>query len=193
MRTPTSQLSYPLVSERERKIGARLRSFRELLQIPRTRFAVAIGFGGERMAAYEAGRARIPYVVFKAVATRYNLYPRWLAEGEGSPQVPNSFDDRAFAPGLKRHAIFSEVYDKHLAPQMTAGAEGSAATMDLLSRTAMLLQQVDIYSLTPVQRKKLNRFNTLQARLIRKIKAELDLRDSMDVRALELIKKPGEY
>lgn len=193
MKEKTNILSYPLVSERERKIGARVRTFRELLQIPRTRFAVAIGFGGERMAAYEGGRARVPYVVFKAIYSRYNIYPRWLAEGEGSPQVPNSFDDRAFAPGLKRHAIFSEIYDQYLAPQMKEGAEGPAAAMDLLGRTSMLLQQVDVNALTPLQRKKLNQFNALQTRLIRKIKAELGLRDAANTRALELVKKPGEY
>jgi transcriptional regulator with XRE-family HTH domain len=179
-----------MLPEREIQIGARLRAFREMLQIPRTKFAVTIGFGGERLAAYEAGRARLPYAVFQAIASRYALHPRWLAEGEGSPQVKNSFDDRPFAAALTRHALFTEIYDRHLAPRLTrtvekAGADAAAAVA-LLNRASSLLQQMNPTALSAAQRKKLARFNAEQTRLIRQLRAELGLRDAANARAAEL-------
>ena len=113
------------MSEREKMIGNRLRAFRESLQIPRSRFSVSVGYASERLAAYEAGRARLPYGVFRAVARRYQLYPGWLAEGAGPPQAPNSFDDADFIDKIPRHALFTEVYDKYLAKQLK-GRAGSA-------------------------------------------------------------------
>lgn len=103
-------------------IGTRLRVFRESLQIPRSKFSVSVGYASERMAAYEAGRARLPYSVFKAVAGRYQLYAGWLAEGAGSPQAPNSFDDADFIDKIPRQALFTEVYDKYLAKQIKGRA-----------------------------------------------------------------------
>jgi transcriptional regulator with XRE-family HTH domain len=179
--------------KREKAIGARLRAFREKLQIPRTKFAVAIGFGGERMAAYESGRARMPYIVFKAIANRYDLYPRWLAEGEGAPQVKNSFNDEAFAPGLARHALFTAVYDRYLAKQLkgTAGPAGAdmGEAIENLHRTSALLQTVDTRALTGPQRKKIAQFNRLQGKLLQSIQQELGLRESINTRAAQLAGK----
>jgi transcriptional regulator with XRE-family HTH domain len=107
-----------LISEREKIIGTRLRAFRETLQIPRARFAASIGLGSERIAAYESGRARLPYAVFRAMSKRYLISPKWLAENEGSPQVHELFDDSDFIELITRTAIFSEVYDKHLAGRL---------------------------------------------------------------------------
>jgi hypothetical protein len=175
-----------MLPEREKQIGARMRVFREMLQIPRTKFSVAIGYGGERIAAYEAGRARLPYHVFKSIANRYDIYPRWLAEGEGSPQIKNSFDDRPFLASLTRTALFSDVYDQHLSSKLArsveqAGADASA-TVELLTRAIALLEHVEPGTLTAAQRRKILQFNALQARLIRKIKAELGIRDVVNAK-----------
>ena len=75
------------MSKREKMIGTRLRAFRELLQIPRSKFSVSVGFASERLAAYEAGRARLLYGVFKAISDRYSICPRWLAEGVGAGRI----------------------------------------------------------------------------------------------------------
>ncbi len=184
-----------MIPEREVQIGARLRAFRERLQIPRTKFAVTIGFGGERLAAYEAGRARLPYAVFQAIAAHYDLYPRWLAEGLGSPQVKHAFDDGDFAAALPRHALFTAVYDQYLAPRLTgkaqrAGADAAAA-VELLNRASSFLQEMNLIALTPAQQKKLARFNAQQARLLRQLRAELDLREAANHRAADLAKRPG--
>ncbi len=107
-----------MVAEREKLIGARLRAFRETLQIPRSKFAVAVGFGSERIASYEAGRAPLPYEVFRAISKRYHVSPLWLATQVNSPKFPNVFDDSDFINLVRPRALFSEVYDKHIMPKM---------------------------------------------------------------------------
>jgi DNA-binding transcriptional regulator YiaG len=101
--------------EREKLIGSRLRVFRETLQIPRTKFAVTIGFGGERIASYEAGRVPLPYDVARSVMKHYQISPLWLAKGEGRPRFLNPFDDCAIVGLIKPRMLFSQVYDLHLA------------------------------------------------------------------------------
>jgi transcriptional regulator with XRE-family HTH domain len=104
----------PMVSDREKIIGSRLRAFRETLQIARAKFAVAIGFGSERIASIEAGRAPLRYEVFEAVSRRYQLSPYWLAEGAGSPKHYGGFDESQLATEAHPRALFSAVYDKFI-------------------------------------------------------------------------------
>jgi DNA-binding transcriptional regulator YiaG len=103
-----------MVSDREKLIGSRLRAFRETLQIPRAKFAVAIGFGSERIASIEAGRAPLRYEVFKAVSLRYQLSPYWLAEDKGCPKHGGAFDESLFAKEVHPRALFTEVYEKFI-------------------------------------------------------------------------------
>jgi len=112
-----------MVNEREKLIGARLRAFREMLQIPRSRFAVTIGFGSERLASYEAGRAPVLYNVFRAVAQNFNLNPRWLAGDGGNPLIADIVDDAAFTGQIPQRALFSEIYDSHLVGLMKKSAD----------------------------------------------------------------------
>ena len=107
-----------MVNEREKLIGARLRAFRETLQIPRSRFAVTIRFGSDRLASYEAGRAPLLYEVAKSVMTHYHISPLWLATGEGAPRLPIAFDDNHIMAFVKPRALFSEIYDAHLAADL---------------------------------------------------------------------------
>ena len=109
----------PMVSEREKIIGARLRAFRETLQIPRAKFAVAIGFGSERIASIEAGRAPLRYEVFQAVSHRYQLSPYWLAEGVGSPKHGGAFDETPLAKEVHPRSLFSEAYAKFIGGDLT--------------------------------------------------------------------------
>ncbi len=103
-----------MLSERERMIGARVREFRESLQIPRTRFALSLGFGGERIASYEGGRAALPYEVFKAIFTKYSINPEWLATGDGAT-TNGGLPYLGFLPAdVTRGATFSKVYDDHI-------------------------------------------------------------------------------
>lgn len=49
--------------------------------MPRARLARLIGFGAERLASYESGRAPLPYKVFTAIAKVLPINPVWLACG----------------------------------------------------------------------------------------------------------------
>jgi hypothetical protein len=110
-------ISLPMDAEREKLIGARLRAFRETLQIPRTKFAFTVACGSERFAAYEAGRARLPYEVFHYITGRYFLNPFWLAWGAsgGSPRLDAPFDDTGFVQHVSGHALFSATFDASIA------------------------------------------------------------------------------
>jgi hypothetical protein len=102
-----------MLTEREKLICWRLREFRELTQIPRTKFALGIGITGERMASYETGRARVPYGVARQIVLRFWMSEVWLAEGIGEstlildtgPERPEIIPD-----GMP----FSEAYDTFL-------------------------------------------------------------------------------
>jgi hypothetical protein len=99
--------------ERQGQIGARLRAFRESLLIPRARFAITVGYGGERIASYEAGRVALPYEVFRAINTHFFISPEWLAMGIGEQKMRFRFDDSAISEKIKKRAIFTEVYDQN--------------------------------------------------------------------------------
>lgn len=123
-----------MIDEREKLIGASLRAFRETLQISRSKFAVRIGFGSERIASYESGRAPLPYDVFRAVAKCYHINPRWLATGIGSPRLPFPFDDASILGLVKPRDLFSAVYDSHLKRQLQTEAAESSQHVDALEK-----------------------------------------------------------
>jgi len=101
-----------MASARENEIGARFRTFREMLQISRSKFAVSIGFGSERIASYESGRAPLPYAVFRAASQRYNLSPFWLSGENCSPN--GRINDDAFFAKIGPRALFTSVYDEFI-------------------------------------------------------------------------------
>ena len=141
------------------KIGSRLREFREGLQIPRARFAVTIGFGGERIASYEAGRAQLPYAVFLAVRKRYLISPHWLATGNLPRKWPNSYDyicDVDFGP----RQSFSEVYRNFLSPKINPAISTGLLNQPESFRESVendlhQLEAIDLVSLTPNARREI--------------------------------------
>jgi len=102
-----------------------------LLEIPRSRFAASIGYGTERIASVEAGRAPVRYEVFRAASKRYELSPQWLATGAGSPKSWGPFDDSAFAQNILPRALFTAVYDRFIAEQLTKQQEELAELENL--------------------------------------------------------------
>jgi hypothetical protein len=74
---------------------------------------VTIGYGGERIASYEAGRVAMPYEVFRAINSKFFLSPEWLATGIGEAKMTFPFDDTAIASGIKKRTSFSQFYDQH--------------------------------------------------------------------------------
>jgi len=120
-----------MLTEREKEICDRLRRFREILQIPRTRFSLSIGVSSERLYSYEAGRAQIRYDTFSAVQQQYALNPVWLATGQESPRLDN-FSDEKFRAQVKPRELFSSVYDRLLEKYLTMGRMNKDGTDYLL-------------------------------------------------------------
>jgi DNA-binding transcriptional regulator YiaG len=143
----------------KQKIGSRLREFREGLQIPRARFAVTIGFGGERIASYEAGRAQLPYAVFLAVRKRYLISPHWLATGNLPRKWPNSYDyicDVDFKP----RQSFSEVYRHLLSSKInpaisTVLLNQPESFRESVENDLHQLEAIDLVSLAPDEKRRI--------------------------------------
>lgn len=77
--------------------------------------ALALGIGNERLASYEAGRAALPYSVFRELAINFNINPYWLYTGTGET-LPTGFDynDSGIANQIPPRAKFTEVYETFL-------------------------------------------------------------------------------
>lgn len=131
-----------MVSDSEKLIGSRLRAFRETLQIPRAKFAVAIGFGSERIASIESGRAPLRYEVFRAVSLRYELSPYWLAEGAGSPKHGGVFDEARLAKEVHPRALFSEVYDRFIGGDLK---QAQIQSLDAMQKFNVELSKVNAF------------------------------------------------
>jgi transcriptional regulator with XRE-family HTH domain len=114
-----------MLPEREKQICGRLRLFREILQIPRTKFALSIGISGERLASYESGRARLRYATFAAIHGRYAMNPIWLSAGQEAPII-EKFSDADFAARIKPRALFSEVFDRFLSQHLLSARSNKA-------------------------------------------------------------------
>src|SRR6266478_235324 len=172
-----------MVEEREKLIGARLRDFREALQIPRSRFAVSIGFGSERIASYEAGRAPLPYCVFRAVSKRFHISASWLATGEGSPKDA-PLNDAHIVSKLSPTAKFSAVYADLLAQgfdQRRQEAEHMADEfIERLDRFMEMLKDPIARKMSP---KILDRFVGTLKKVNRKLQRDLRFRQSVKISA----------
>jgi transcriptional regulator with XRE-family HTH domain len=104
-------------------IGKRLRAFRETLRISRSSFALAIGYGSERIASYEAARAPLPYSVFVAIADKFDIDPFWFATGNGEERSKLRFHYPSPAQlKLPEKVSFFEAFSKHLFPALQSGS-----------------------------------------------------------------------
>ena len=172
-----------MVNEREKLIGARLRAFRETLQIPRSRFAVTIGFGSDRIASYEAGRAPLLYEVFRAALEKYSLSPQWLATGVGSPKWPD--DNKGFILEAVHYPrdLFSSVYEKELADpiarQVKTTGDGIKKNIKHLDRLNDLLEGIDPDSVPKEIIKKLVNLKSKMEQLNEQISGDLEMRQKV--------------
>jgi transcriptional regulator with XRE-family HTH domain len=124
-----------MLKEREKAIGARLRRFREMLQIPRTKFCLTVGLTADQLSAYEFGRANVRYEVFSAISKHYSLNPVWLATGQENPRL-DGFSDEKFSDQIQPRELFSSVFDRLLSHQLTMdrlNAEGRETILQSLS------------------------------------------------------------
>ena len=172
-----------MLNEREKLIGARLRAFRETLQIPRARFAVSIGFGSERLASIEAGRAPLRYEVFHAVSRRYHINPSWLITGDQSPQWHGPIDE---LKDISPRALFSEVYDTLLAPKLAQSAsEAGGWISEMTARLEKLLNiledpEKERHIPTPVIEAICQSIHKVKTRVDRDLKLRLGAKTRMD-------------
>lgn len=118
------------LEKREQEIAARLLRFRKGLGVTRTAFALKIGIGVDRLAAYEKARNPLKYFVFKRLAEEYGLSPRWLATGKGGPLFPVRFDDSPLADKITDASLFSTVYDELIANAEETRADSSSKFAD---------------------------------------------------------------
>jgi transcriptional regulator with XRE-family HTH domain len=127
-----------MITDREKEICDRLRRFREILQIPRTKFALTVGINSERLYTYEAGKAQIRYDTFAAVQKQFSINPVWLATGNESPAAKD-FSDEKFREQIKPRELFSSVYDRLLERYLTMERVNKSGSSHLLSVAAMFL------------------------------------------------------
>jgi DNA-binding transcriptional regulator YiaG len=106
-----------MLTQRELEICRRLREFRELTSVSRSRFALWLGITNDRLASYETGRAPVRYEVFRLFTHHFNLNPWWLATGKGPSRQAAPFDDPDHAGPINQRALFSQVFDTLIEPR----------------------------------------------------------------------------
>jgi transcriptional regulator with XRE-family HTH domain len=180
-----------MVNEREKLIGARLRAFREALQIPRSRFAVTIGFGSERLASYESGNAPLLYNVFRVVAQNFELNPHWLAGQGGSHKIKDIIDDAAFIGQIPPRALFSEIYDMHIADRAKKSTDDADQNSKaFLEHYKKLLESVKDQSLPIETRREINRHIIAQTgKYVSALTAEINRRKAVNLKLNEVFDK----
>lgn len=141
------------------EIARRLRAFREYLKISRTKFALEIGIGSERLASYESGRVPLRYEVFSAITKRFFLHPYWLATGKTSPRANEPFDDSKWTINPKDRfiAVFDSVLELPLTDESyNAEVEvlGSVRRLELWLEFARTKKDISLFKrLIPVVQK----------------------------------------
>ena len=118
-----------VLSERELKIGLRLKEAREVLRFSQREFADKIGIKRARLASYEEGRVPLRWEVALRICHRFQISEHWLAAspskamgwiGEHVPFGNTIVRAAMFLPSdpilekLKPGALFSESYDSVL-------------------------------------------------------------------------------
>jgi transcriptional regulator with XRE-family HTH domain len=122
------------VPAREKKIGKRLRQFRDdEWKLTRVAFAAECGIDSGRLASYEAGRVPLTYEIAWRVVNIFGMSAEWLATGEGDlfSRRPLPRPDKL---SVSQNALFSDVYDR-----ISADLKSSKLNEppDILERRAM--------------------------------------------------------
>ena len=113
---------------REIGICRRLQIWREQRKIRRTDFAYHLKLRADSYANYEYCRAPVTYGLACKIFSTFNLNPQWLAIDEGPSDVGVPIPS-AKELGVSPRALFSEVYDSHLADDI---AKKTAAVISSL-------------------------------------------------------------
>ncbi len=117
--------------ESERAICRRLRDYRKSLHLNRIAFAIECMVDSEVLSRVENFRAPMRIGVFRKVAARFPLNPRWLATGEGPRSFPVDVP-RLADLGVAPEDLFSKVYQSKISPILgiEAGAESAVDVIE---------------------------------------------------------------
>ena len=118
-------------ANREVEIGRRLRAWREAKLIPRTKMAVVLEIGNERLASYEGGRAALPYSVFRDLKEHFGLDAVWLATGETWADGL-IYSEKEFEKYLTLRPKFSRIFDEFILEQLRNGGAYNLTSIDEL-------------------------------------------------------------
>lgn len=129
-------------------IGHRLREFRENLNLSRPTLAARLRIPKDTLAAYEKGKAPVPWRVFTFLGAEFQLNPWWLFTADGHPLAP--FDDAPF-PVDDPQGRFSTVFAAHAPRSKPAGEKASPPDpAQLLCAAKALATQLEKLAATPV-------------------------------------------
>jgi DNA-binding transcriptional regulator YiaG len=174
---------------REAAICGRLGQFRSHTGLPRTEFTQEAGLDISALVRYEHCRAALKYVDASRLIRAFRLNPEWLATGAGSPVL--FFDDRQFAEAIPARALFSEVYDRFVVPELKKQRAESERWTELHRnpparlRTEMLDYSAKVEARAKVLREDLESRATRIAKLEARLNA---LRTDLECRARRSIK-----
>ncbi|MGC9942050.1 MAG: helix-turn-helix transcriptional regulator [Verrucomicrobiota bacterium] len=102
------------MNEREREIGARLKSFREGIKYSQASFADIIGLTRDQLAGVEYGRTPLKYAIACKIRFAFGLSLDWLCGGDMSPD-DLSEDGKLPHPDsarIGRRALLTEVVEE---------------------------------------------------------------------------------
>ncbi len=107
-------------SEEHELIGQRLRTAREQLRIPRTKFALAVGITSDMLVNYEGGVVRLPWLIAWEIFIKFpQINPFWVGEGKEPALVSNNIfremlhEANPEGYGIIRRVPFEEVYREY--------------------------------------------------------------------------------
>tara|TARA_R110002111_G_scaffold11417_1_gene35426 strand:- start:199 stop:795 length:597 start_codon:yes stop_codon:yes gene_type:complete len=110
------EMSREPFSEEHEQIGKRLRTAREQLRIPRTKFALAVGITSDMLVNYEGGVVRLPWDVAKKALSQFTqINPYWIGEGLEPILIEDNSSTLSSVEGdpnieTNKRIPFSEVY-----------------------------------------------------------------------------------
>ena len=119
-----------------KKVGIRLREFREMLGKSQTDFGSRIEITREKLASIEAGRVPLRWGDYQTLWEEWKLSGLWLGSGSGHPTTPDSKQFAAIGAPPQTH--FESVFETYCAVIQLA-PEGGARAIDLERLNAGIL------------------------------------------------------
>jgi transcriptional regulator with XRE-family HTH domain len=109
------------------EIGRRVQQARERINWPQPAFAAELDISRDRLASIEYGRTPLRYPVGYRLCSIFDINPQWLANGTGEVTSSMALPDLPMPEGLPPKALFSHIYDQHVAARPAAKARAARA------------------------------------------------------------------